>query len=68
MSVGFYKQAYNVREGKSYKTSEFLKLPYLGPRTYQQFMECFCEIFKKNSEVSLLAKVNYSQKLYSARE
>ena len=28
-----------------------LKLPYLGPRTYLQFMECFSEIFnKKNAE------------------
>ena len=29
--------------------TENLKLPYLGPRTYQQFMECFCEIFKKKN-------------------
>ena len=29
--------------------TENLKLPYLGPRTYQQFMECFYEIFKKKS-------------------
>lgn len=30
---------------------EGLALPYVGPRTHLQFLECFCEIFrKKNSE------------------
>ena len=40
-----------------------LKLPYLGPRTYQEFMECFCEIFKKKSSESKEEKDNLTQAL-----
>lgn len=30
-----------------------LGLPYVGPRTYVQFMECFCEIYRvKSSEAA----------------
>ncbi len=40
-----------------------LKLPYLGPRTYQQFMECFCEIFKKKSSEAKKERENLTKAL-----
>ena len=43
--------------------TENLKLPYLGPRTYQQFMECFCEMFKKKSSEAKEERENLTQTL-----
>ena len=43
--------------------TENLKLPYLGPRTYQQFMECFYEIFKKKSSQAKEEKENLTKAL-----
>lgn len=43
--------------------TENLKLPYLGPRTYQQFMECFYEIFKKKSSQAKKEKENLTKAL-----
>ena len=43
--------------------TENLKLPYLGPRTYQQLMECFCEIFKKKSSEAKRERENLAKAL-----
>lgn len=43
--------------------TENLKLPYLGPRTYQQFMEYFYEIFKKKSAQAKAEKENLTKAL-----
>jgi hypothetical protein len=43
--------------------TENLKLPYLGPRTYQQFMECFYEIFKKKSSEAKEERENLTKAL-----
>ena len=34
------------------------KLPYVGPRTFQQFLECFCVIFKRKSSEAAVEKNN----------
>ena len=34
------------------------KLPYVGPRTFQQFLECFCVIFKRKSSEAAVEKDN----------
>ena len=43
--------------------TEKLKLPYLGPRTYQQLMECFCEIYKKKNSEAKERRENLTQAL-----
>ena len=47
--------------------TENLKLPYLGPRTYQQFMECFCEIFKKKNSEAKQERENLTKTLETLR-
>ena len=40
---------------------EDVYLPYVGPRTYQQFLECFCEIFLAKQAEAAMDKENLSK-------
>ena len=40
-----------------------LSLPYLGPKTYQQFMECFCEVFKRKISEAKKERENLTKAL-----
>ena len=40
-----------------------IKLPYVGPTTYLQFIECFCDIYQRKSFEQKTEKINLSKAL-----
>lgn len=40
---------------------EDVHLPYVGPRTYQQFLECFCEVFQAKQAEAVMDRENLSK-------
>ncbi len=44
-----------------------LELPYVGPRTCLQFLECFCEIFSRKSSETATERKNLTEALETLR-
>ena len=44
-----------------------LNLPYVGPRTFQQFLECFCEIFRQKRTETAAEQKNLTMALEALR-
>ncbi len=47
------------------KTQQNLEVPYIGPRTYAHFLECFSEMFRQKSSDSVTERTNLSKALES---
>ena len=45
-------------ESEMGRDSAGLELPYVGPRTFQQFLECFCVIFRRKHSEAEMEKNN----------
>ena len=58
---------FNILMEKVLKLNENLSqkasLPYIGPRTYLQFLECFCEIFHRKRASVVADRANLSKAL-----
>ena len=50
-----------LRINKHLVNAQDLRLPYIGPRTYQQFLECFCEIFAHKHTKAVTERENLSK-------
>ena len=45
-------------ESEMEQDSAGVKLPYVGPRTFQQLLECFCVIFRRKYSEAEMEKNN----------
>lgn len=50
-----------TRMCNSLSSRQEVSLPYVGPRTYQQFLECFCEIFLAKQTEAVMDRENLSK-------
>lgn len=56
-----------LRMSKSLTAVQEVHLPYVGPRTYQQFLECFCEIFLAKQTEAAMDQENLSKAVTTLR-
>ena len=51
-------------ESEMGRDSAGAKLPYVGPRTFQQFLECFCVVFRRKHSEEEMEKNNLRCVMY----
>ena len=51
-------------ESEMGRDSAGAKLPYVGPRTFQQFLECFCVVFRRKHSEAEMEKNNLRYFVY----
>ena len=51
-------------ESEMGRDSAGTKLPYVGPRTFQQFLECFCVVFRRKHSEAEMEKNNLRCVMY----
>ena len=51
-------------ESEMGRDSAGAKLPYVGPRTFQQFLECFCVVFRRKHSEAEMEKNNLRCVMY----
>lgn len=56
-----------MRINNSLTATQDICLPYIGPRTYQQFLECFCEIFLEKQTEAVTDQENLSRAVATLR-